>query len=675
MWAQSAQSSGALACASLHVHVAEAAPGNAKIHAAVRTSQPHHLPTLPFAASGSQQSALPCTSRIVTGFPECQSLTRPQFLGSGVDGDTLEAAPADESSTPHLQRCSAEAAPVVFSENISNVTVTDESTNKLGAADTPPRKRLRGKTGPDSPAWTPSPDPRAANVEQLATVASWRVKRHAVQMFAAEWMRAGGSSASTYEERRAAGRSAFLLLEASARDEWMARARVVLQGATDGQDDVPLVKGRPKAGSCVPSTVAALGPETRCVGMLYTWNGMWCANSCDVRSALSGEAAPPDILCKRLAQCASVQQLFETFWIAIAEQCKRFGFLHCSCAAELSTHSSEAGRFHLHAFVSLPASHGGVRVAAAWSNFKFRGHCAPHCSPAIPGRGHNNRSRVVARGHFYLQAGKFGVMLQRSNHVKHEHFLVQSKWVMELWRQRKLSHSMCRNELLAARDKAHVFLAEVERVEQAEYEVTQKAQCDAFLADTTWARPWLPPTTEEVEWLAQFVGCEAAPHPSAAAPATVPAANSRSSSAAAGVAICGRRRCKVLVYDGPSRTGKSERARHWFGVQKTLVVQCQNVQHPCLRDWLSGAFVAILYEEANWRLMWENRMLMQSGPVPIRMGQSPTNQSSYTVNVFGVPMLLVTNDFWHGCDDEEARTWLTANMCYRRITEQQWISH
>jgi hypothetical protein len=67
-------------------------------------------------------------------------------------------------------------------------------------------------------------------------------------------------------------------------------------------------------------------------------------------------------------------------------------------------------------------------------------------------------------------------------------------------------------------------------------------------------------------------------------------------------------------------------------------------------------------------------MLMQSGPVPIRMGQSPTNQSSYTVNVFGVPMLLVTNDFWHACD-EEARTWLTANMCYRRITEPQWITH
>ena len=673
MWAQSAQCSGAIACASLHVHDAEAAPGNI-IHALEACLQ-DDAPPLPLAPSGQQHMALPCIRGHVPAFDVCESLRRPAFLFSGADSDSLEAAPADGSSTANLQRRPAEAAPVVMLENMDNANVIGVQADNFGSAGTPPRKRLRGKTGPDSPAWTPSPLPLAPNVEQIGTVASWRVKRHAVQMFAAEWMRAGGSTASTYEERRAAGRLAFTQLESSERDQWIARARVVLEGAIDGQDDVQVVKGRPKAVLSVPSTVAALGPETRCVGMLYTWNGMWCANKCDVRGALSGEAAPPDIQCKRLAQCASVQELFDSFWTAIAEQCKRLGFLHCSCAAELSTNSNEAGRFHLHAFVSLPATHCGVRVAAAWSNFKFRGQCAPHCSPAIPGRGHNNRSRVVARGHFYLQAGKCGVMLQRSNHVKHQHFLVQSKWVMELWRQRKLSHSMCRNELLAARDKAHVFLAEVERVEQAEYEVTQKSLCDAFLADTAWARPWLPPTCEEVEWLSQFVGCEAAPHPSASPSATALALQSSACTLGDVTAMRGRRRCKVLVYDGPSRTGKSERARHWFGVQKTLVVQCQNVQHPCLRDWLSGSFVAILYEEANWRLMWENRMLMQSGPVPIRMGQSPTNQSSYTVNVFGVPMLLVTNDFWHACDDEEARTWLTANMCYRRITEPQWITH
>jgi hypothetical protein len=133
------------------------------------------------------------------------------------------------------------------------------------------------------------------------------------------------------------------------------------------------------------------------------------------------------------------------------------------------------------------------------------------------------------------------------------------------------------------------------------------------------------------------------------------------------------RRYKVLVYDGPSRTGKSERARHWFGNERTLVLQCQGIVQPCLLEWLEGKRCAILYEEATWELLWHNRLLMQSGPQMVQMGQSPTNQSMYCVNVFRCPMMLVSNNFWAGCDDEEARSWITANTFYRYITEPQWL--
>ena len=243
---------------------------------------------------------------------------------------------------------------------------------------------------------------------------------------------------------------------------------------------------------------------------------------------------------------------------------------------------------------------------------------------------------------------------------------------MELWRQRKMSHVGCRAELIDSRDRAHVYLDEVAKQERVENEMLQQKNAAHVLADLSWSRPWLPPTELESAWLSQWAMSEVAPDlPVGTSPLC-------SMEEAAPSILEGLqrdsilRRYKVLVYDGPSKTGKSERARHWFGSNRTLVVQCQGVDQPCLLDWNPSEHVAILYEEANWSLMWQNRMLMQSGPLPVRLGQSPTNQASYSLHVFRIPMMLVTNDFWKGCDDDEARDWITQNMCYRLITERQW---
>jgi hypothetical protein len=96
------------------------------------------------------------------------------------------------------------------------------------------------------------------------------------------------------------------------------------------------------------------------------------------------------------------------------------------------------------------------------------------------------------------------------------------------------------------------------------------------------------------------------------------------------------------------------------------------VRQPCLLDWLHGHHTAIVYEEATWELVWDNRMLMQSGPVALRMGQSPTNQSSYEVNVYGAPMIVTSNDFWQGCTNRAAKDWIEANSFYRWIDTPQW---
>jgi hypothetical protein len=230
---------------------------------------------------------------------------------------------------------------------------------------------------------------------------------------------------------------------------------------------------------------------------------------------------------------------------------------------------------------------------------------------------------------------------------------------MALWRQRKMSYEVTQTELISTRDHAAHHIEELDKHRRLEVRVVQDMAAAAVLRDSTWQRPWKPADVVEQAWLRQFA-C-AGSSQERRSPLGGCNAGARSASDHSDTL----RRFKVLVYDGPSRTGKSERARHWFGAETTLVVQCQGVDSPNLLQWVDGKHICILYEEANWKLLWYNRMLMQSGPLPVHLGQSPTNQYAYTVNVFRVPMILVSNDFWSGCSDREAREWIAQNTCYR----------
>jgi len=63
---------------------------------------------------------------------------------------------------------------------------------------------------------------------------------------------------------------------------------------------------------------------------------------------------------------------------------------------------------------------------------------------------------------------------------------------------------------------------------------------------------------------------------------------------------------------------------------------------------------------------------MQAGPTPVLLSQSVCNQHAYRVMVHGVPMMLTSNAFWAGCDDEEGRAWVEANVVYVEVTAPTW---
>jgi hypothetical protein len=128
-------------------------------------------------------------------------------------------------------------------------------------------------------------------------------------------------------------------------------------------------------------------------------------------------------------------------------------------------------------------------------------------------------------------------------------------------------------------------------------------------------------------------------------------------------------RFKVLVLDGPSRTGKTSWAKSFFGSGSTFVIDCQDKSVPALREYaLQGRqqWRSIVFDEGSWELIHSNKMLFQAGVEPITMAQSPTQQFTYSCWVYAVPMIVCSNNFFTGVTDEAAE-YLKANIVYLHV--------
>ena len=381
-------------------------------------------------------------------------------------------------------------------------------------------------------------------------------------------------------------------------------------------------------------------------GYLLTWNGSWRQSCSVLKQKLQGGVAPEvargvalQRLCETIAQSPELISVFDGFWEHVCALAQAVGALHVSAALEVSTRSELKGRLRLHCFLSHPQ--GGLSLSRHAWRLRFDDWQVGHISPCRrEGRG---SSLALAEGHYYLQMRKNGSVLQRTNYVKCRDFVVQARWALNQWRLGKLTHEAVRLEVIESRNRVVSSLHEIAGVEAAEAAVRAKGKEDALLRGVVLS-PFKEALPQEQAWLDQYRG--------GVAPAL---------------------RYKVLVYDGPSRCGKSQRAEHWFGAAQTLTVNCQGVSQPNLRAWLAGpAYKAILFDEADWTLVWGNRKLMQAGPKAVLLGQSTCQQHAYSVHVHGIPMLLTSNGFWRGCEEEEAREWVEANIMYVDVQEPTW---
>ena len=559
----------------------------------------------------------------------------------------------DRVATP-LRALARAICLVASPQRLQGAPVSDGSPVPEAEPHPPKRRRINCKTA--SPAGFPQMPPildagPVVAEEEPASLpqspAWWMKKRAAITSFTRHQAQRGLLQGASYEDRKKHARTQFNLLSEQEQSQWMAMARAerMSQPRTAAGEAVP------------PASDSGSKDELRAIGFLGTWNGSWGhTNPTVLQDLATCQGMNVDEKCATLRSNAHLRQVFLDFRDQMQLFSQRNGFIHMSCCMELSGNSECVGRVHLHCFMSLPMDERPRRCAGWREACVFNRTPCSHFVACYGARNKRGRARSVNEGHFYLQVNKTGMIHRHANYRKNEHYLVMSRWILDLWKLRKVTHEAAIKEIIASRDHALQGVQEVRRQMLLEYEQWCKDQED-MVRKTVGLKPFKPATDVEQMWLQQY----------ADSTANLPTGNR---DAADG--DCRRRRYRVLVYDGPSRTGKSERAMHWFTEAKTLRLNCQKVASPCMKEFLNGQYAAVVFEETTWAIMWENRQLFQAGPARVLLGQSQCNEHAYSVWVYAVPFIICSNEFWSGCRDAVAKDWIEKNIYYQLWDTPTW---
>ena len=217
---------------------------------------------------------------------------------------------------------------------------------------------------------------------------------------------------------------------------------------------------------------------------------------------------------------------------------------------------------------------------------------------------------------------------------------MNSKTILQNWRARKITHHSAKHDLILSRDpgviRAHATIDFVIQQEQA-LEFKKVLQTRLRLLEESLGEFVDAPQFDL--FLQQFEDAET----------TV------------------RFRYRALLFVGKSRSGKSQRAAGFWGMSRSLVVNCQGLQEslPSLRDFNKQEFSCIIYDEISERQVLCNKLVFQSGPKPVTLGQSPCGAFQYTRDLYAVPMILCSNEFKRTQADglsPEEEEWLDKNV-------------
>ena len=233
--------------------------------------------------------------------------------------------------------------------------------------------------------------------------------------------------------------------------------------------------------------------------------------------------------------------------------------------------------------------------------------------------------------------------------MKYTHFPVNQKWVIELWQLRKLSHIDAKEEIVGPRGHTKSYLFEINFVRKIEEEhrVLVQQQEDRK-SPSQYVKPFR--TVLDVElWKLQFKADDGGR----------PAAT----------------RFKFLVLNGPGCLGKTQFAKHLFGEDQCLLVPCQGVKQPCLKEFNRTVHKCVVFDELNSKAIVDNKALFQSNTDGVLLGQSACNEHAYWRYLYAVPLVVSCNDWLEGKLEDHEKEWLQANAIVYEVKEKLWLEH
>jgi hypothetical protein len=322
--------------------------------------------------------------------------------------------------------------------HLDHVSVPDE-------AQVAPRKRMRFKQPPQV-----CPDKLACN-QTIAYEEGQKLrdaKMHARRLFAqqAAKLRAPGV---TYKDARYAGYKQFADLPQAEQSSWVDKAFNYMGGRHE-QAAALAIKRDEKI-----QQNEEFDYDMKAHGALLTFNGDWM--QIELADVVNEHRHDVPALEACVMSMRVVNDFFDEFWATMEAAGKEQGWIAVSCALELSLSSADAGRVHLHCMASFPILRS--RAGCMFRRTMFRSKRAGHVQPCVCRKGPGGRDRALREGHYYVQAAKIGHILHRSSYQAFLEFRVEARFIMNLYRSRKMSSFNTKLELCKSRDRVAANVA------------------------------------------------------------------------------------------------------------------------------------------------------------------------------------------------------------------------
>lgn len=377
--------------------------------------------------------------------------------------------------------------------------------------------------------------------------------------------------------------------------------------------------------------------KERHMGYLLTWQGSWGYTDPEVRT-LTSLSLKGAALVQAVKRSVFFRLLWDDFKAFAVHRARERGWPLYSGKCEVTLGAKDPHRnvVHFHLQVSDPNARKKLTDKAYWNFLGFQ----PHIQPTA-GRG-RYLFKATCNGHYYAQSPKIGSVFVFTNYPCFKECPVEQPYVFGLWKRYKMEDEIAQQEIVRARGRGTKgFLQEIDfnrRWRQAQMSKAERRFME-------WSIPLKPSKAFKVviDWMKLF-----------------------------GEEYGRATRFPFLVLNGNSRMGKTRYAAQLWGPEHTLVLSCQGVLQPNLKDF-NRSIKCIVYDEANHAMVFANKQVFQAGLDEVMLGQSACNEQAYCCWLYAVPMVVSTNNWLLNAKEEEM-DWLVKNSVVVDVTEPMWLA-